>query len=117
MNRPPAAKTYRRNWLLYNEGQAKQIRRFREILFVLCEGLYTEAPGLKGGAPRVPLSDLVYSAVVKIGLQEAARHMMSPLERELRDGFIKRIPKKSTIHNFFMSKEAVDILMGFIGET
>jgi hypothetical protein len=56
--------TYSQNWPAYNAAQTNEKTRVTELLRGLCDGI--EQPPQGRGRPRLPLSDVVFSAVMKV---------------------------------------------------
>lgn len=115
-HRSPTRKTYPRDWAKYNEARGESHRDFKLLLHALCQGLPEENDGDKGGRPKTPMPDIVYSAATKVRCQIASKRLKSLLEEEREQGRISQVPGASAILNFFDSSEATDILMGMIGE-
>ncbi len=116
--RPPSKKSPR-NWPLYHDARAAKHRDFKELLLRLCRGLPPDIPSKMGGRPRVPLSAMVYAAVMKVRSHKAGKEMESVLEEEDEADRLpeSRMPKANTLLSFFSSTRACDVLNKLIGET
>src|ERR1700733_6423761 len=56
--------TYRQNWAAYNSAQTVEKERVAGLLHGLCSAIDT--PTHKNGRPRLPLSDAIFCAVMKV---------------------------------------------------
>jgi transposase len=76
--------TYAQAWPAYNEAQTHEQEHFVTLLRDLCNGI--PQPEYKFGRPRLPLADVVFSAVFKVYSTMSTRRFMTDLrEAEARE--------------------------------
>jgi SWIM zinc finger len=56
-------KTYRQQWPQYNQAQTTEKELFQKLLAALCKGI--EEPPQATGRPRIPMADVVFSALLQ----------------------------------------------------
>ena len=78
-------------WPAYNEAQTHEQERFVALLRDLCNGI--PQPEYRFGRPRLPLSDVVFSAVYKVYSTMSTRRFMT----DLREAQIKELVAKSPL--------------------
>ena len=76
--------TYPQDCPAYNAAQTVEKDLFQELLAGLCSGV--EQPAYKTGRPRLPLSDMLYNAALKIYNGFSARRSMSDTREAQRKG-------------------------------
>jgi transposase len=82
--------TYGQNWPVYNEAQTHEQERFVAMLRDLCDGI--KQPEYKFGRPKLPLSDIVFSAVYKIYSTMSSRRFMASLKEAEAKGLVSKSP-------------------------
>jgi transposase len=107
--------TYRQEWPAYNAAQTNEKVRVAELLRDLCAAIDNPAQGR--GRPRLPLSDSVFCAAIKVYAGMSARRTMSDL-RDLADkGFIDRAPHYNSVLNALENPDLTPILTAMIEES
>lgn len=107
--------TYAQDWPAYNTAQSHEKERVAELLRGLCDGI--EQPPQKRGRPRLPLSDVVFSAVMKIYSTVSGRRAASDL-RECKDkGLVDHAPHYNSVFNYLENPALAPILKSLIEES
>lgn len=83
-------KLYSQHWHSYNEAQTREKLLFLDILGELCSFIPPEKQTM--GRPRIPLSEMVYSCVLKVYEQLSSRRVSSDLEIAGKMGYLERTP-------------------------
>ena len=109
--------TYSQEWTAYNEAQTNEKDRFLVLLSDLCNGLPLGSQIGKNGRPRLPLSDMVFSAAFKVYSTVSARRFMSDLREAQAKGFISKAPHYNTLINYLENSELTPILRMLITES
>src|SRR5207253_617636 len=91
-------RTYPQQWPAYNAAQVAEKDRFQILLRDLCRGI--AEPPQDRGRPRLPLSDVVFSAAFKVYSTVSGRRFMSDLREAYRRGFLTRVPHYNSIFNY-----------------
>ena len=71
-------KTYKQNWNAYDKAQTNEKHLFMKLLKDMTGNI--EQPEYAFGRPTLPLSDMVYSSVLKIYTTFSLRRFMSDIE-------------------------------------
>ncbi|MGB8065195.1 MAG: SWIM zinc finger family protein [Candidatus Sulfotelmatobacter sp.] len=71
--------TYPQEWAAYNEAQTNEKDKFLYLLSDLCNGIPLGPQTAKNGRPRLPLSDMIFSATFKVYSTVSARRFMCDL--------------------------------------
>jgi transposase len=108
-------RTYPQNWPAYNAAQTNEKDKFMVLLHDLCEGL--PEPEQKRGRPRLPVSDAVFTAVMKVYTTASARRSMSDLREAHQRGYISKLPCHNSVLNALESAEMTPILRSLITES
>jgi transposase len=111
-------KTYPQDWPNYNAAQMNEKRHFQAMLADLCKTI--EEPMLdrpKGGRPRLPLADAIFSAVFKIYSTMSARRFTSDLCDAQAKGYISKVPHFNSVLKALESPELFPILTAMIQQT
>lgn len=107
--------TYRQEWSAYNAAQANEKTHVAELLRDLCRVI--DNPVQKRGRPRLPLSDAIFCAVMKVYGGMSTRRTSSDL-RELADrGFIDKAPHFNSISNALENPDLTPFLRALIEES
>src|SRR5580698_3656031 len=107
--------TYRQNWTAYNAAQTVEKERVANLLHALCSAIDT--PENKNGRPRLPLSDAIFCAVMKIYGGTSARRAMVDMQQYAEGGYIDKAPHFNSILNVLESAEVTPILKALIEES
>lgn len=108
-------RTYPQNWPAYNAAQTNEKDKFMVLLRDLCAGL-PEPPQTRG-RPRLPLRDVVFTAVFKVYTTASARRSMSDLREAHQRGFINKLPCHNSVLNALENPELAPILRALITES
>lgn len=111
----PKRRTYAQNWPAYNAAQTTEKTHFQSLLFDLCQLI--EEPEQRRGRPRLPLSDVVFTATYKVYSAFSGRRFMDDLRVAHERGYISRLPHFNSIFNHFDNPALMPILQELIVET
>jgi hypothetical protein len=89
--------TYGQNWPAYNAAQTNEKERVTELLRGLCDGISQPPQGR--GRPRLPLSDVVFSAVMKVFTTVSGRRATGDLRECASKGHVAHAPHYNSIFN------------------
>jgi transposase len=106
-------RTYPQNWPKYNEAQQNEKRDFQRLLFDLCRDIPTPVQ-VGRGQPRLPMSDLVFSAVFKIYCTMSARRFTSDLCDAQAKGYVAKVPHFNSVLNVLENPDTFDLLLSLI---
>jgi transposase len=109
--------TYKQAWPAYNAAQTSEKRRFQSILADLCRGVPEPAPDPRGGRPRIPMADVVFSVVFKVYSTVSARRFTCDLEDAAERGFIQKAPHYNSVARGFEDESLTPILKTLIVES
>lgn len=91
--------TYKQDWTAYNLAQTREKAHLQELLYALCQGI--EEPVQTKGRPRLPLSEVIFSAVFKVYSTISGRRFMGDLAYAQSRGYITKTPHFNSIYNYF----------------
>ena len=109
---PPPRKTYPQDWPAYNAAQTSEKDTFMVLLADLCAGI--PQPEYAFGRPRLPVSDMVYTAVAKVYGGFSARRFDSDVREAYRQGFIAAPPSFNTVNRYIANPDLAPIILGLI---
>jgi len=107
--------TYSQNWPAYNAAQTHEKERVAELLRGLCDGISQPQQGR--GRPRLPLSDVVFSAVMKVFTTVSGRRATCDLRECEAKGHVARTPHYNSIFNYLENPKLTPILKALIEES
>ncbi len=108
--------TYKQNWPAYNAAQTHEGERFGELLHGLCAGIVT--PRQEGpGRPRAALSDVVFSAVLKVYSTMSGRRVVSDIRECESKGYIDKAPSYNCTFKYLENAALTPILKALIEES
>src|ERR1700693_2963898 len=107
--------TYAQNWPAYNAAQTHEKTRVTELLRGLCDGIAQPPQGK--GRPRLPLSDVVFSAVMKVSSTVSGRRATSDLRDCEAKGHVARTPHYNSIFNYLENPALTPILKALVEES
>lgn len=107
--------TYRQEWSAYNAAQTHEKERVAALLRDLCGAIDNPAQGK--GRPRLPLSDSVFCAVMKVYGGASGRRTMCDLREYEAKGYIDRAPHYNSVFNAFENPDLTLILTAMIEES
>jgi transposase len=107
--------TYGQNWPAYNAAQTNEKERVTELLRGLCDGISQPPQGR--GRPRLPLSDVVFAAVMKVFTTVSGRRATGDLRECETKGHIAHAPHYNSIFNYLENPALTPILKALIEES
>jgi len=105
--------TYPQVWPAYNAAQTNEKDKFQSLLFDLCKGI-ADPQVKKVGRPKLPMSDVLFSAIFKVYSTVSARRFMSDLREAQGKGFITKTPHYNSIFNYLEKPELTPVLREMI---
>jgi transposase len=107
--------TYRQEWTAYNAAQTHEKEHVADLLRDLCAAI--DNPVQKRGRPRLPLSDAVFCAVMKVYGGASGRRSSCDMRECAERGYIDRAPHYNSIFNAFENPVLTPILKRMIEES
>jgi len=107
--------TYRQEWSAYNAAQTNEKVRVAEMLRDLCSII--DNPVQMRGRPRLPLSDAVFCAVMKVYGGMSARRTSSDLRELAERGLIDKAPHYNSVLNALENPDITPYLRALIEES
>jgi hypothetical protein len=107
--------TYGQNWSAYNSAQTHEKERVAELLRDLCDGIVQ--PAQKCGRPRLALSDLVFSANMKVYSTVSGRRAATDIRECEAKGHIDHAPHYNSIFGYLENPALTPILKSLIEES
>ncbi len=101
-------KTYSQNWSAYDKASTQQQEQFMKLLADIT--LNIEPPQYNFGRPTLPVSDMVYSAVMKIYSTFSLRRFMGDMTTAQEKGYISSKPCFSSVGHFLQREDITPIL-------
>lgn len=111
----PKRQTYGQNWTNYNAAQTNEKDKVVELLRGLCEGITQPKQGR--GRPRLPLSDVVFSAVMKTYTTVSGRRAASDIRDCEAKGHIDSAPHYNSIFKYLDNASLTPLLKHLIEES
>jgi hypothetical protein len=107
--------TYRQDWANYNLAQVNEKRAFRDLLYDLCQNI----PQIKRGRgrPPLPLSDALFSVVMKVYSTVSARRFVRDLDEAYERGYLTKPPHYNSISNYLENPALTRLLHDLITAT
>lgn len=112
---PPQRPTYGQNWSAYNAAQTHEKERVIELLKGLCDGISQPPQGR--GRPRLALSDVVFSAVMKTYSTMSGRRSASDIRQCAERGHLDTAPHYNSIFKYLENPALTPILKALIEES
>jgi transposase len=107
--------TYRQHWPAYNAAQTHEKERVAVLLHDLCSAI--DNPPQGRGRPRLPLSDSIFCAVMKVYGGASGRRSMPDLRDFAAKGYIDRAPHYNRVFNVFENSAVTPLLVRMIEES
>jgi transposase len=107
--------TYRQEWSAYNAAQSNEKVRVAELLRDLCRVI--DNPTQKRGRPRLPLSDALFCAVMKVYGGMSARRTTTNLRQFAERGLIDKAPHYNSVINALENPDLTPFLRALIAES
>ena len=105
-------KTYSQNWKAYDKAQINQKSMFMELLRDITGKI--PQPEYSFGRPTLPMSDMVYSSVMKVFTTFSLRRFMSDMEIAQEKGYITKTPCYSSVGHFLQKEELTPMLIDIV---
>jgi len=107
--------TYRQDWRAYNAAQVSERQYVAALLRDLCNAI--DSPVQKRGRPRIPLSDAVFAAVMKVYSGKSGRRATAEMRDLATSGYMDKAPHYNSIFNTLENAELTPILKAMIEES
>jgi transposase len=107
--------TYRQEWSAYNAAQTNEKDRVAELLRDLCSVI--DNPVQRRGRPRLPLSDALFCATMKVYGGMSARRTASDLRDYAASGLIDKAPHYKSVLNALENPELTPFLRALVAES
>ena len=104
-------KTYSQNWSEYDKASINQKTLFMKLLKDITGNLNQE---YKFGRPTLPLSDMVYSSVMKVFTTFSLRRFMSDMQIAKEKGYVNVTPCYASVGHFMQKKEITPLLVKMV---
>jgi len=104
--------TYSQKWKAYNKSQTNEKLMFMQLLNDLCSNI--EQPEYKFGRPKLPISDMIFSSVMKVYSTFSARRFMSDCQIAKEIGYLTKVPHYNSIFNYLQKEEFTPLLKELI---
>jgi transposase len=104
--------TCTQEWPAYNTAQREEKRGFMRLLHDLCQTI--PQPPQTFGRPRLPLSDMVFGAALKVYSTVSGRRFMGDMETAHEKGYISRLPHYNSVFNYLENPTLTPILKTLI---
>ena len=105
-------KTYSQNWSEYDKASINQKTLFMKMLKDITSNI--EQPSYEFGRPTLPVSDMVYSSVMKVFTTFSLRRFMSDMQIAKEKGYVNATPCYASVGHFMQSKEVTPLLVKMI---
>ena len=105
--------TYRQDWAAYNAAQEHEREHFLRLLRDLCDTI-PQPQGKGNGRPRLPLSDLVFAAGLKVYNTTSTRRSMTDIRDAYAAGLLDCNPSTAAIWRCMEDPTLTPILQGLI---
>lgn len=107
--------TYGQNWPAYNAAQTSEKSTVEGLLRALCAGI--PQPAQQRGRPRLPLSDVTFSVVMKVFTTFSGRRASSDLRECKAKGHIDAAPHYNSVFNYLGDARLTPILKTLVEES
>jgi transposase len=105
-------KTYKQEWPSYNKAQVNEKAHFLSFLHELCAGI--EEPVQTFGRPRLPLADMMFSAIYKTYSTVSGRRFMTDLRDAKTKGYLSKMPSYNAIFDYLKMESLTPYLKEMI---
>lgn len=113
--RKPTPNPYGRNWAAYTAAQEHEGELFPKMLRELCDTIPQPPQG--NGRPRMPISDMIFGAGVKVFSTMSGRRAMSDLRDAHAEGLMDRMPNFATVLRYLGKSEMTPLLIDLIRQS
>lgn len=108
-------KTYKQQWSSYNKSQVNEKADFQTLLHNLCSGI--QEPVQTFGRPRLPLSDVIFSAAFKVFSTVSGRRFVSDLRDAHAKGYLSKMPSYNAIFDYLKMESLTPLLKELIAQS
>lgn len=91
-------RTYKQQWPAYNIAQTNEKAQFQILLYELCSSL--DDPLQTFGRPRLPFSDMIFSAVYKVYSTVSSRRFICDLREAHAKQYLSTLPHFNSISRY-----------------
>ena len=105
-------KTYSQDWPAYDKAQINQKPMFMELLRDIT--VQIPQPDYTFGRPTLPMSDMVYSSVMKIFTTFSLRRFMGDIEIAHEKAYITKKPSYASIGHFLQKEDLTPLLINMV---
>jgi hypothetical protein len=106
---------YRQNWPAYNAAPCEEKERAAVLLRGLCDGIVQPPQGK--GRPRLPLSDMVFAATMKVFNGDSARRSDTDMREYAAKGLIGKAPHYTSVLGYLEDPRLTPILKALVEES
>lgn len=110
-------KTYTQDWTNYNHAQTHEKEVFGKLLKNLCDGIPQPEIQRGRGRPKLPISDVVFSSVLKVYTTFSGRRATSDIRDSREKGLISAQPHYNTVFHYLEKPELTPILKSLIEQS
>ena len=105
-------KTYSQDWKAYDKAQINQ----KSILMELLRDITSKIPQPEYtfGRPTLPMSDMIYSSVMKVFTTFSLRRFMSDMVIAQERGYITKTPSYASVGHFLQKEELTPMLIDIV---
>ena len=107
--------TYGQDWPAYTAAQVHEGDNFVILLRELCDTV--PQPPQSFGRPRLPLSDMLFGAGLKVYSTMSGRRAMSDLRSAYADGLMSKLPSFATVLRYMEKSELTPVLKSLIEQS
>ena len=107
--------TYRQDWPAYNAAQIHEGDHFVTLLREMCDTV--PQPPQSFGRPRLPLSDMLFGAGLKVYSTMSGRRAMSDLRSAHADGLMAKVPSFASVLRYLEKPELTPVLKSLIEQS
>lgn len=108
-------KTYAQNWPAYDNATTHQKELFMKFLKDATATI--PQPAYEFGRPTLPVSDMIYGAVMKVFTTFSLRRFMGDMKEAKEKGYVKVSPCYSSIGHFMQREDLTPIFAGLVTVT
>ncbi|MCK5473891.1 MAG: transposase [Candidatus Aenigmarchaeota archaeon] len=108
-------KTYKQNWNAYDNAQTNEKQHFMKLLKDITGNI--EQPEYAFGRPTLPISDMIYSSVLKTYTTFSLRRFMSDIETAKEKGYVENKPCYASVGHFMQREDITPVLSEMVALT
>lgn len=107
--------TYTQDWDAYDRAQLNEQAHFDVLLRELCD--LVVQPNYEFGRPRLPVSDMVYCAALKVYFGMSRRRVGTAVARACERGLIDQVPAHSSITRYLNDPDLTPVLKHLVQQS